>query len=214
MVGRTLVERKLAACVNIYPPMTSVYVWQSKQEESQEVAAFIKTRRSLVDIRGRGGPPAASLHDALLPGVADRRRHRRLPRLGAQPDRAQPDRLEADEPKRAATTRCTFGLDAMVVCAPSMAITSTFGAGSGMQERQIDDAVLRIDDSRQRHRRRLGDAGDRHRVHRRPAPAMRTSPAAPAASPPASLIGLAMVITWSTHSGRRLAIRAQSCRRD
>ena len=49
VVGRTLVERKLAACVNIYPPMTSVYVWQGKQEETQEVAAFIKTRRSLVD---------------------------------------------------------------------------------------------------------------------------------------------------------------------
>jgi len=49
VVGRTLVERKLAACVNIYPPMTSVYVWQGKQEEGQEVAAFIKTRRSLVD---------------------------------------------------------------------------------------------------------------------------------------------------------------------
>jgi periplasmic divalent cation tolerance protein len=48
-VGRTLVERKLAACVNVYPPMTSVYVWQGKQEESQEVAAFIKTRRTLAD---------------------------------------------------------------------------------------------------------------------------------------------------------------------
>jgi periplasmic divalent cation tolerance protein len=49
VVGRTLVERKLAACVNVYPPMTSVYVWRGKQEETQEVAAFIKTRRSLVD---------------------------------------------------------------------------------------------------------------------------------------------------------------------
>ena len=48
-VGRALVDRKLAACVNIYPPMTSVYVWQGKHEETQEVAAFIKTRRSLVE---------------------------------------------------------------------------------------------------------------------------------------------------------------------
>ena len=48
-VGRALVDRKLAACVNVYPPMTSVYVWQGKQEETQEVAAFIKTRRSLVE---------------------------------------------------------------------------------------------------------------------------------------------------------------------
>ena len=48
-VGRALVDRKLAACVNVYPPMTSVYVWQGQQEETQEVAAFIKTRRSLVE---------------------------------------------------------------------------------------------------------------------------------------------------------------------
>lgn len=47
--GRTLVDAKLAACVNIYPPMTSIYVWQGKREEGPEVAAFIKTRRTLVD---------------------------------------------------------------------------------------------------------------------------------------------------------------------
>jgi periplasmic divalent cation tolerance protein len=48
-VGRALVDAKLAACVNVYPPMTSVYVWQGKREEGQEVAAFIKTRRAIVD---------------------------------------------------------------------------------------------------------------------------------------------------------------------
>jgi periplasmic divalent cation tolerance protein len=42
-----LVERGLAACVNIYPPMTSIYRWQGVQEESAEVAVFIKTRRAL-----------------------------------------------------------------------------------------------------------------------------------------------------------------------
>lgn len=48
-VGRALVDARLAACVNVYPPMTSVYVWQGKREEGSEVAAFIKTRRALVD---------------------------------------------------------------------------------------------------------------------------------------------------------------------
>lgn len=48
-VAETLVARKLAACVNIYPPMTSVYEWQGKLETGPEVAAFIKTRVSLID---------------------------------------------------------------------------------------------------------------------------------------------------------------------
>jgi periplasmic divalent cation tolerance protein len=46
--ARVIVERKLAACVNVYPPMTSFYVWQGKMEDGAEVAAFIKTRRTLV----------------------------------------------------------------------------------------------------------------------------------------------------------------------
>ena len=48
-VARALVDAKLAACVNVYPPMLSTYVWQGTREEGPEVAAFIKTRRALVD---------------------------------------------------------------------------------------------------------------------------------------------------------------------
>ena len=47
-VARLLIDKNLAACVNVYPPMTSVYVWEGKREEGAEVAAFIKTRRVLV----------------------------------------------------------------------------------------------------------------------------------------------------------------------
>ena len=47
-IGRALVDAQLAACVNVYPPMTSIYTWDGKREELTEVAAFIKTRRSLV----------------------------------------------------------------------------------------------------------------------------------------------------------------------
>jgi periplasmic divalent cation tolerance protein len=47
-VARALVGAQLAACVNIHPPMTSVYVWQEKREETSEIAVFIKTRRSLI----------------------------------------------------------------------------------------------------------------------------------------------------------------------
>ena len=48
-VARALVDARLAACVNVHAPMTSVYEWQGAREETAEVAAFIKTRRSLVD---------------------------------------------------------------------------------------------------------------------------------------------------------------------
>ena len=47
--ARLAIEKKLAACVNIYPPMKSVYMWEGKRTEESEVAAFFKTRRSLVD---------------------------------------------------------------------------------------------------------------------------------------------------------------------
>jgi periplasmic divalent cation tolerance protein len=48
-VGEALVTARLAACVNIYPPMHSIYEWQGKLESGPEVAAFIKTRRASVD---------------------------------------------------------------------------------------------------------------------------------------------------------------------
>lgn len=38
-----LVERKLAACVNIMPGVQSVYRWQGAVEQAQEVTMLIKT---------------------------------------------------------------------------------------------------------------------------------------------------------------------------
>ncbi len=45
-VARTLVEKKLAACVNIHGPMTSIYEWQGALQSEKEFAAFIKTTRA------------------------------------------------------------------------------------------------------------------------------------------------------------------------
>ena len=47
-VAQVLIGAKLAACVNIYP-VESVYEWQGKLEDGPEAAAFIKTRRALVE---------------------------------------------------------------------------------------------------------------------------------------------------------------------
>ena len=45
--GRTLVERRLAACVNILPGMISHYWWNGALERGEEVVMIIKTRALL-----------------------------------------------------------------------------------------------------------------------------------------------------------------------
>ena len=42
-IGRVLVESRLAACVNIFPQMTALYVWEGKLQEDSESAMIIKT---------------------------------------------------------------------------------------------------------------------------------------------------------------------------
>lgn len=43
-LGTTLVEAKLAACVNLIPGLTSIYTWQDKVETSTEILLLIKTQ--------------------------------------------------------------------------------------------------------------------------------------------------------------------------
>ena len=47
--GRTLVEARLAACVSIFPPMTSIFEWEDKVDVATEHAVLIKTRRALAE---------------------------------------------------------------------------------------------------------------------------------------------------------------------
>lgn len=56
-IGRLAVEERLAACVNIIGPCSSIYRWQGAVEESPETAAIFKT--------------AASRADALLARIAE-----------------------------------------------------------------------------------------------------------------------------------------------
>ena len=59
-LGAYLIEERLAACVNVFPGMVSIYRWQDNIETASEAAMIIKTRKSLKD-RGfccRGQPPS------------------------------------------------------------------------------------------------------------------------------------------------------------
>src|SRR5690349_21895293 len=47
--GRALVERRLAACVNILPGMISHYWWEGKVERGEEAVMLVKTRASLAE---------------------------------------------------------------------------------------------------------------------------------------------------------------------
>ena len=49
LIARTLVEARLAACVNLLPAVQSIYRWQGQIEEATEITLLIKTTSQQVD---------------------------------------------------------------------------------------------------------------------------------------------------------------------
>jgi periplasmic divalent cation tolerance protein len=48
-IAQALVERMLAACVNIVPSITSVYRWQDEVQRDSEVLLIVKSRRDVFE---------------------------------------------------------------------------------------------------------------------------------------------------------------------
>jgi periplasmic divalent cation tolerance protein len=44
-LGRDLVERRLAGCINVLPAMTSIYVWKGETETAEEAVMIVKLAR-------------------------------------------------------------------------------------------------------------------------------------------------------------------------
>lgn len=47
--GRSLIEARLAACVNILPGMISLYRWEGSIQRGSEVVMIVKTRQALAE---------------------------------------------------------------------------------------------------------------------------------------------------------------------
>jgi periplasmic divalent cation tolerance protein len=66
-IARMLVEKRLAACVNILPPVRSIYRWEGKVSEEDEVLLLVKTRPELFSTRLL--PAVQEMHPYQLPEI-------------------------------------------------------------------------------------------------------------------------------------------------
>ena len=65
-IAKTLVNEKLAACVNIVKSIRSIYSWQGKIEDDSEVLMIVKTRKELF---GRLKDRVKELHNYTVPEI-------------------------------------------------------------------------------------------------------------------------------------------------
>lgn len=48
-IARALLERELAACVNIVPAISSLYVWEGELQRDEEVLLIVKTKSTIFE---------------------------------------------------------------------------------------------------------------------------------------------------------------------
>lgn len=65
-IGRAMVEKRHAACVNIMAPVRSIYRWKGAVEQADEVAAIFKTTDSSAEALIAG---IAGLHSYDVPCI-------------------------------------------------------------------------------------------------------------------------------------------------
>ncbi len=65
-IGRAMVERRLAACINVLAPCTSIYWWEGAVAEADEAPALFKTTTDRVDALIAG---IAELHSYEVPAI-------------------------------------------------------------------------------------------------------------------------------------------------
>ena len=66
-IGRTVIDERLAACINILGPCRSIYRWQGAVEQSDEVPAILKTEASAAEALVAR---IAELHCYAVPAIA------------------------------------------------------------------------------------------------------------------------------------------------
>lgn len=88
-IGTVLVERRLAACVNILGGMRSLYWWEGKVEQGEETVLIAKTRTELVDELTEA---VRAMHGYEVPCVAA------MPITGGNPDFLDWIRRETRQP--------------------------------------------------------------------------------------------------------------------
>ena len=61
-----LIDERLVACANIFPPMRSLYLWQGERGEARECGVLFKTDAALLD---RATARLAEIHPYDTPAV-------------------------------------------------------------------------------------------------------------------------------------------------
>ncbi|NWR21430.1 CUTA protein, partial [Emberiza fucata] len=65
-IARAIMDRRLAACVNILPKSSALYFWKGELEESTEILLLVKTRTSKI---GELSNYVRSIHPFEIPEI-------------------------------------------------------------------------------------------------------------------------------------------------